>query len=368
MRKRCYGWLIRLHPAPFRRQFAEEMLAIFDDVSSCEHAGKDSAACKTVYGLFVDAAASLFRQWVLRPEFRHAAADEAVPVAAGHAPLFASFDGYKMRPAAVLSGCLLSVVVLWAVAIASLRPEKLSSWSIGMHTSRKSLLQVSRSSLAETGPDTLILSGPEPGNPWRSMAGVYFKLMPVLGTLDADGDFVISRWEIVGAPQALRSLDRDHDGKLSPEECGFGLGDRSRDPEFVSEARKEFMRTQPVLAALDTDHDGEISAQEISSSSHSLRAVDSNGDGALTPDEVIPDRATTQAAAIFRQLDTDRNGRISSAESERSEAAPMREILRNADRDRDGVTTLAELTEELRIREESRRQNAGALKAASARP
>jgi len=50
---RCLVWL---HPAPFRLQFAEEMVWIFD-----EAAGKWGAAA-----LVVDASISLGRQWVLR--------------------------------------------------------------------------------------------------------------------------------------------------------------------------------------------------------------------------------------------------------------------------------------------------------------
>jgi len=52
-------------------------------------------------------------------------------------------------------------------------------------------------------------------------------------------------------------------------------------------------------------------------------------------------------------------------ERESEEAEPLREILMSADRNRDGATTLAELTRELRIREETRRETDRALKAAS---
>ncbi len=126
------------------------------------------------------------------------------------------------------------------------------------------------------------------------------------------------------------------------------------------------MRIHPVLAALDADHDGEISAEEILNSSRYLRTLDSNGDGLLTPDEVMPDHAVTQAAAILVRLDKDRNGWISIPERESEEAEPLRELLMNADRNRDGVTTLPELTKELRIREETTRETHRALKAASA--
>ena len=359
MLKTCYSLLLRLHPAPFRQSYEKEMLAIFDDV----------AACEGVLGLFIDAAVSLFRQWVLRPEFRRTATGAVVAVASGDVPLLASLESYTMRPAVFLIGCLLSVTLLSLVVTASIRPGKLPSWLIGVHKASGNMLPVSRSSLMETEPNTLVKLGQAPENPWRAVASVYFNLIPVLKSLDADGDFVISPWEIVTAPSALRRLDLNHDSKLSPEECGFSLGGRPEDapdPEFVREAKKIFMRTHPVLAALDADHDGEISAEEIRDSSRYLRTLDSNGDGFLTPDEVIPEHAASQAAGIFLRLDKDRDDRISAGERESEEAESLRGILTNADRNRDGVTTLAELTRELRIREEAAREAERALKAASA--
>lgn len=44
----------------------------------------------------------------------------------------------------------------------------------------------------------------------------------------------------------------------------------------------------PIIAALDLDHDGEISAAEIRRASESLRTLDRNKDGKLSPDELRP--------------------------------------------------------------------------------
>jgi hypothetical protein len=281
MLRTCYSLLLRLHPAPFRHCYEKEMLAIFDDV----------AACGSVLGLFTDATVSLFRQWVLRPEFRHTQLDEPIPVTSGDVPLLASLDSYTPRPTTILIGCLLSVAFFSAVVTVSIRPGKLSSWLNGVHQARESVLPSSRSSLAESEPNTVVRLGEKPENPWRAVASAYFKSMPVLGALDANGDFLISPREIIAAPTALRRLDLNHDGRLSPEECGFSSDLRSLDapdPKFVKEAQREFMRTHPVLAALDADHDGDISAEEIRNSSRYLRTLDRNGDGFLTPNEVMP--------------------------------------------------------------------------------
>jgi hypothetical protein len=56
MIREAYRALLRLHPAPFRREFAGEMLWIFDEASASEG----------VCTLFLDGLISLTRQWVVR--------------------------------------------------------------------------------------------------------------------------------------------------------------------------------------------------------------------------------------------------------------------------------------------------------------
>ena len=46
----------------------------------------------------------------------------------------------------------------------------------------------------------------------------------------------------------------------------------------------------PIIAALDLNHDGVISADEIAKAPESLKKLDKNGDGQLTPDELRPPR------------------------------------------------------------------------------
>jgi len=56
MVRSLYRCLVRLHPAPFRLQFAEEMLWIFDE----------AADTRGTASLFLDASVSVARQWLLR--------------------------------------------------------------------------------------------------------------------------------------------------------------------------------------------------------------------------------------------------------------------------------------------------------------
>ena len=46
----------------------------------------------------------------------------------------------------------------------------------------------------------------------------------------------------------------------------------------------------PIIVALDLNHDGVISADEIAKAAESLKKLDKNGDGQLTPDELRPPR------------------------------------------------------------------------------
>jgi Ca2+-binding EF-hand superfamily protein len=210
--------------------------------------------------------------------------------------------------------------------------------------------------------------GPDPEDPLRPIALVYFKVVRVLFALDADHDLIISPWEMITAPTALRRLDANHDGKLSAEECGFGGGADSRlSPDVLARARREFMRVNPVLAALDADHDGEISAAEIANSSSALKKLDRNGDGRLSPDELLPDQQTTQAATIMVRLDTNGDGVISRSEQEGDDAQPLCELLQRADRNRDGVVTREELQLELGRRSEEKREFDAARRAAGFR-
>ena len=50
------------------------------------------------------------------------------------------------------------------------------------------------------------------------------------------------------------------------------------------------MPPSPLMEALDANHDGVIDANEIANASAALKALDKNGDGKLTPDELRPPR------------------------------------------------------------------------------
>ena len=356
MLRSIYIRLLKLHPAPFRTRFGDEMLDIF----------AATAGRRERLSLLADGLVSLVRQWAFRPEFRRLA--PASTAAVTDVPVFLSMDPYKPRSAALLQGGFLTLVILSVVV--SLIGERRASqpFLIGVHRPGQLLLSVDRSSIVESDLHTTVTMGSAPEDPWHAIAAIYFKQIRVLDALDADHDLTISPWEIITAPAARRKLDKNHDGKLSPEECGFFVAANSQmPPETIERARRQFMRVNPVLAALDADHDGEISASEIMHSSSALKQLDRNGDANLTPDELLPGEESIQAALIMMRFDKDGDGRISRKEWESQDAMPLRDLLQSADRNHDGLTTQDELARELRLRSENRRLVENARRAAGLR-
>lgn len=121
---------------------------------------------------------------------------------------------------------------------------------------------------------------------------------PVIRTLDADRDHMISAQEIANAPAALRALDTNHDGTVAADELRPARPANAPTPPADAPARSgrpgrdgggERPRpVDPVMLALDANNDGTLSADEISRAATSLVALDLNKDGQLTPDEFRP--------------------------------------------------------------------------------
>jgi hypothetical protein len=257
--RRLYSLLIQLHPRHFRREFGPEMMAIFEQASGSHLA------------LIADAFASLFRQWTYHPQ--------PVKTPATNTSLFMSLEPYRMRSSALIHGGFATLALFATVIFLIDHPGKMPRWLVGMERSAESLFPISKSSLEGQDLNTAVQL-PEPvADPWKKLAIAYFKFLPVMKVLDADGDYTISGRELILAPAALRTLDRNHDGKLDLWECGAA----AKSPHPAA-----FISRNPVLAAIDTDRNGELSAGEIANSSVSLQALDRNGDGRLTPDEYLP--------------------------------------------------------------------------------
>jgi hypothetical protein len=109
MLRSVYRLALRLHPRHFRRRFADEMLAIFDENRS------------TVSGLksLLDAAFSLLRQWILRPQSWSPRQTSALPgpIPDG-VPSFYTVSGFRPSGTAVVNGILLTTFVFCATCFA----------------------------------------------------------------------------------------------------------------------------------------------------------------------------------------------------------------------------------------------------------
>jgi Ca2+-binding EF-hand superfamily protein len=274
--------------------------------------------------------------------------------------MFQTFESRLPSRGALVNGVILSLVSFALVSLAVERgrahfPQLL----IGAKYPRPQVLAVDRTSIEEAEPTTEIKIKAPAVDPSYPLADLYFKAVRVLDVLDADRDRTISAWEIVTSASPLRRLDRNGDGELSAEECGFSLGDNAKlrlGSEMVERARLEFMRTNPVLAALDVNGDGEISDDEIQNGSAVLRTLDQNHDGSLTASELLPDAAVRRSAMVLQRLDTNGDGELSPQEWRTDEAAGLRELFERADRNGDGLITASELTRQMRFQYELKRQ------------
>jgi hypothetical protein len=103
---------------------------------------------------------------------------------------------------------------------------------------------------------------------------------PLVEALDVNHDGIIDSNEIANASAELLTLDKNGDGKLTPDEYL---------PAPPPNAPKGFRPPpSPLIEALDVNHDGVIDANEIANAPAELKTLDKNGDGQLTRDEYCP--------------------------------------------------------------------------------
>ncbi|MBU6402143.1 MAG: hypothetical protein KGS61_17630, partial [Verrucomicrobia bacterium] len=107
---------------------------------------------------------------------------------------------------------------------------------------------------------------------------------PLVAVLDANHDGVIDAEEIANAPAALKTLDINNDGQLTPDEFmppwggprgmrgmqGRGPGGPPPGAAGANGQRPPRHPRSPLIGALDTNHDGVIDAQEIANAAAAL--------------------------------------------------------------------------------------------------
>jgi Ca2+-binding EF-hand superfamily protein len=192
-------------------------------------------------------------------------------------------------------------------------------------------------------------------------------------TLDSDHDGPISAVEISNAPAALRALDKNHDGKLTPDETrgpmGFGRGGRGPEGgerrEGGGNGEDSVEETVKSLMAFDANGDGKLQKSEVPERMQGIfDRGDADKDGILTADELrTMARAQSQQSAargrggegeregrggrgpggpfidpVFAALDTNHDNEIDSAEIDRAPTA-----LKALDKNQDGVLSQDEV-------------------------
>jgi hypothetical protein len=116
---------------------------------------------------------------------------------------------------------------------------------------------------------------------------------PIAVVLDTDSNGVLSAAELTQAPSQLLKLDKNNDGQLSAEElCPGGLGRGGQECPWggQGQGRRACANGQkPVLLALlDTDKDGVLGSAEINGAPAALKALDKNGNGQVSAEEIRP--------------------------------------------------------------------------------
>ena len=157
--------------------------------------------------------------------------------------------------------------------------------------------------------------GPPPGG--RGPGG-HRPPPPIIAVLDANHDGIIDASELANAVAALKTLDKNKDGKLTQEELrpapptggpaggppdgapaggppeggpaggppdGGPEGGRPRhDGPGGPGGPGGHRPPPPIMEALDVNHDGVIDASELANAVAALKTLDKNNDGKLTQD------------------------------------------------------------------------------------
>lgn len=111
--------------------------------------------------------------------------------------------------------------------------------------------------------------------------------LPLMMTLDADGDGIITAEEINNSPAALRKLDKNGDGKLTEDELrpNFPDGPGGRREEGSGGPNPDEMVKQ--LLEFDKNGDGQLGKDEVPERMLGLfERGDTNKDGVLSKDEL----------------------------------------------------------------------------------
>jgi hypothetical protein len=248
------------------------MLSIFDQARRDQTSGSSGSV------LLGDAVRSLLRQWFFRPELH--VSETSAPECADGVPLFLVLeDDARLSPDRWIGGMTLSLLSFAAASLMIGHGGKYPVKSIGSGDKSPFSAQV-QSDASKAVFNTPVSVNPELAD--REIVARYFHAMPVLEALDLNHDLILSEDEIASAPEALRSLDRNGDGALNAAECRPNFTQSiKRMPngeEFMTSnpvlatldadhdgviSAKEIRNARVTLQRLDKNQDGRLTGKEL---------------------------------------------------------------------------------------------------------
>jgi Ca2+-binding EF-hand superfamily protein len=163
--------------------------------------------------------------------------------------------------------------------------------------------------------------------------------------MDVNRDGVITRKEWRGSAQSFQVHDWNRDGVLSGDEVRVGArrSNDPRDPDPFDSDQQEYPFTDWTASGfrnLDHDRNGRVTRDEWHFDLEDFRRADHNGDGWISRAEFLGGDSTTDDDRNdrFDYLDTNRDGRVS-----RAEWHGTADRFAALDDNRDGVLSRAEI-------------------------
>jgi hypothetical protein len=328
MSERFYTLLLALYPKWFREKYTSEALELFRDRLRDEPGF--FARILLWRDLITDAAIAIPSE-----HYRGKLLASSV-CASDSGPVFLSFGSEAPRRGALLYGAMVSICLFAGVTFFMLHLEPARALLIGSHHPTPShIVHVRTDAIPATELDSKVNVKTAPFEPAEPE---YFKQLLVLHALDSNHDGVISGAEIEAAPAALRRLDLNHDGQLTADECGFrprgvqgnsgaraafmavhpALAALDADHDGVISAR-EIGYAAVALRTLDKNGDGRLTEDELLPDPILFRvtqimlALDADGDGRISSQEssAEPDQRLRR---ILLVADMDHDGFVTKKE------------------------------------------------------
>jgi Ca2+-binding EF-hand superfamily protein len=159
--------------------------------------------------------------------------------------------------------------------------------------------------------------------------------------MDRNGNGVIERDEWNGSRQSFDVHDWNRDGVLSGDEVRNGGRRSAREADEDFNPGMPATWTEDTFRQMDRNRDGRLTSSEWFYNAEYFRRADRNRDGALTLSEFTSNTSDDDRDDRFENLDSNRNGRI-----ERNEWHGSADAFDWLDRNRDNVLSRSEVVGE----------------------